>query len=435
MLPRFFPLTLLILASAFPVQATENRIIPAPASVPIAAPETSRTVIIEELVADTLQHNPELSFYEAEIAAARGERRQAGAWQNPEVSTEFGRKRVRGDVSAEGTAWAVSASQTFEWPGRVSLRKAIANQQVQLAEAGLEQFRTSLAGQVRQRAYALFAAQSRAAAAQEVSTRGEELVATLVQREPAGVTPLLETRAIEATVIKLKREGIEAAKEAKSALFSLNQLRGRPIAEQLVIADPTLSFPELPSMNELIRRAARGNFELKQREIELTQQGFKVRLTENEAWPSITVGPQVSQEKAGEKETVASVAVSLPLPLWNRNKGNIEAAKARQLQAETTLRVAQRELERKIREQVTAYEVNRKELARLDQKVVEQLREAAMLADRHYRLGAVPLATYLEVQTSYLEALQAIFATQADALQALAELQTSIGSQLTDSKR
>ncbi len=434
MLPRFFPLTLLILASAFPAHAAEKKATVVPSSAPLAAPEASRTVTIEELVADTLQHNPELSFYEAEIAAARGERRQAGTWQNPEVSTEFGRKRVRGDISAEGTVWALSASQTFEWPGRVSLRKAIANQQVQLAEAGLEQFRISLAGQVRQKAYALFAAQRRAAAAQEVSTRGEELVATLVQREPAGVTPLLETRAIEATVIKLKREGIEAAKEAKSALFELNQLRGRPIAEELVIADPALSFPELPSINELIRRAARGNFELKQREIELTQQGFKVRLTENEAWPSITVGPQVSQEKAGEKETVASVAVSLPLPLWNRNRGNIEAAKARQLQAETTLRVAQRELEKKIREQVTAYEVNRKELARLDPKVVEQLREAAMLADRHYRLGAVPLATYLEVQTSYLEALQAIFTTQADALQALAELQTSIGSQLTDSK-
>jgi cobalt-zinc-cadmium efflux system outer membrane protein len=136
-----------------------------------------------------------LSFYETEISAAREERRQAGAWQNPEVSTEFGRKRVRGDVSAEGTARALSASQTFEWLGRVSLRKAIANQQVQLAEAGLEQFRVALVGQVRQKAYAAFVAQP----------------------------------------------------------------RGRPIAEQLIITDPALSFPELPSMNELIRRAARGN--------------------------------------------------------------------------------------------------------------------------------------------------------------------------------
>ena len=73
--------------------------------------------------------------------------------------------RVRGDISAEGTAWAVSVNQTFEWPGRILLRKAIADRSVQLAEAGLEQFRAALRAEVLRRGYALFAAQRRAAAA------------------------------------------------------------------------------------------------------------------------------------------------------------------------------------------------------------------------------------------------------------------------------
>ena len=122
--------------------------------------------------------------------------------------------------------------------------------------------------------------------------------------------------------------------------------------------------------------------------------------------------------------------MSLPLPLWNRNTGNIEAAKARELQAQTSLRLAQREVERKIREQAAAYELHRKEMARWNPKVAEQLREAAALADRHYRLGAVPLATYLEVQSSYLEALEAIYATQADALNAQAEIELLTGTKL-----
>ena len=85
---------------------------------------------------------------------------------------------------------------------------------MQLADAGLDQFRAALAAEVRKRAFALFTAQRRADATREVSGRGEELVATLVQREPAGVTPLLETRAIEASVIKLRRDASEAAQEA-----------------------------------------------------------------------------------------------------------------------------------------------------------------------------------------------------------------------------
>jgi len=396
-----------------------------------AEPKPPAPITLDALVAQALAENPELKFYEAEIAAAKGERKAAGAWANPQIAGEVGRKRVRGDAAAEGTAWAVSAQQTFEWPGRVSLRKAIADRQVQLADAGLDQFRAALAAEVRKRAFALFTSQRRAEATREVSVRGEELVATLVQREPAGVTPLLETRAIEASVIKLRRDATEAAQEAQSALYELNQLRGLPIQMPLAIADVTLNFADLASVEELVRRAARGNFTLRQREIELAQQGFKVRLSENEAWPAITLGPQFSQEKAGERETVAGVGVSLPLPLWNRNTGNIEASKARELQAQTSLRLAQREVERKIREQATAYELHRKEMTRWNPKVAEQLREAAALADRHYRLGAVPLATYLEVQSSYLEALEAIYATQADALNAQAEIELLTGTELT----
>ena len=396
-----------------------------------AEPNPPAPVTLDALVAQALAENPELKFYEAEIAAAKGERKAAGTWANPEIAGELGRKRVRGDVATEGTAWAVSVQQTFEWPGRISLRKAIADRQVQLADAGLDQFRAALAAEVRKRAFALFTAQRRAEATREVSGRGEELVATLVQREPAGVTPLLETRAIEASVIKLRRTASEAAQEAQSALYGLNQLRGLPIQMPLVIADVTQNFADLASVEELIRRAVRGNFELRQREIELAQQGFKVRLSENEAWPSVTVGPQFSREKAADKETVAGVGMSLPLPLWNRNTGNIEAAKARELQAQTSLRLSQREVERKIREQAAAYELHRTEMARWNPKVAEQLREAAALADRHYRLGAVPLATYLEVQSSYLEALEAIYATQADALNAQAELELLTGTKLS----
>ena len=406
-------------------------ILPLAARLTAADEKSPPTVTLDALVAQALAENPELKFYEAEIAAAKGERKVAGAWANPEVSGEVGRKRVRGDISAEGTAWAVSVQQTFEWPGRVSLRKAIADRSVQLAEAGLEQFRKALAAEVRRKAYALFAAQRREAAAAEVAGRGEELVATLVQREAAGVAPLLETRAIEASVIKLRRASSEGAQEAQGALFELNQLRGRSIGERIMIADVTPVFGDLPGTDELIRRAVRGNFELRQRELELTQQGFKVKLSENEAWPSITVGPQFSQDKAGDKESVAGLGVSVPLPLWNRNTGNIAAAKARELQAQTSLRLAQRDIERKLREHAASYAIHRKEMARWNPKVAEQLREAAALADRHYRLGAVPLATYLEVQSSYLEALEAIFSTQADALTALAEIELLTGTKLT----
>lgn len=424
------PLRLLIpFLAVLPIGAAEpNPSAPIPPALPNppAAPQT-----LEALAAQALAENPELKFYEAEVAAARGERKSAGAWANPELSAEAGRKRVRGGgATVEGSAWALSVEQSFEWPGRTTLRKAIADRQVELAEAGLAQFKAALAAEVRRRGFAYWAASRRAEAAREVSERDAELVATLVQREPSGVAPLLEARSIEAAAIKRRLGATAAAQEAQCALFELNALRGRPIDTALTLSEPKLAFAGLPKTERLLREAATNNLTLRQRQIELAQQGFKVRLSENEAWPSITLGPRYSEEKAGERESVAGVGVSIPLPLWQRNGGQVEAARARELQAQASLRVAQREVERKVREAAATYELHRQAMALWHPDAAGQLREAAALAERHYRLGAVPLATYLEVQSSTLEALDAIYATQAAALQARADLELLTGSKL-----
>ena len=111
---------------------------------------------LEPLVAEVVKRYPELSFYRAEIAAAKGERRTAAAWANPELSASLGQKQVRGGgLSDEGLTWSVGVQQTIEWPGRISLRKAIANHQVQLAELGLAQFRMAMAARTRALVYAV----------------------------------------------------------------------------------------------------------------------------------------------------------------------------------------------------------------------------------------------------------------------------------------
>ena len=74
----------------------------------------------------------------------------------------------------------------------------------------MERFRGALAGRVRVLAYGLFAAQEKAAAAREVAERFKALQEVLVQRDPAGVTPLLETRVIEATEVTMQRKASEA---------------------------------------------------------------------------------------------------------------------------------------------------------------------------------------------------------------------------------
>jgi cobalt-zinc-cadmium efflux system outer membrane protein len=383
---------------------------------------------LDALVADVLEHNPELNFYRAEIAAAKGERRTATTWVNPEVATTIGQKQVRsGGLSDEGVAWSVSVQQTFEWPGRIPLRKAIANHQIQLAELGFAQFKTSLASHARTLAYGLFAAQEKAAAAKEVADRFQQLREVLVQRDPAGLTPQLETRIIEATELTLQRKSIEAALAAQSALLELNQLRGQPWTNAARVEPVKLTFTPAPVEDVLLMSAQTNNFELQMRRVELEQQGFKVSLARKDGLPSVTIGPYYLQEHAGDREQQVGVGISLPLPVWNRNKGNVETAEARHKQAETSLYITQRDLERRIVEKALTYQTKLAEMERWRPESVEEFRKAAELADRHYRLGAVPIATYVELQKQYLDAVNALLDTRREALEAGQELQRLSG--------
>ncbi len=389
---------------------------------------TNLSFTLDALVSETLERNPELKFYQAEIAAARGGRKTAGSLANPELSGGVGQKRVSGGgPSAEGIAWSATVMQPFEWPGRPGLRKAIANRDIELAELGYGRFKVALAGRVRTLAYGLFAAQEKAAAAGEVAERFKALREVLVQRDPAGLTPLLETRVVEATELNAQRKASEALLASQSALLELNQLRGAAPDAGLSVRQTHLAFRPAESKNTLIALARTNNFEVRVRALELAQQGFRVDLAKNERYPTISVGPSISEERAGDRERIIGVGVSLPLPLWNRNTGNIEAAKARRIQAETSFYVTQREMERRVIEAALTYETKLREMAKWRPDSVEHFREAAEVADRHYRLGAVPISTYVELQKQYLEAVEGLLDTKKEALEAAAQLELLTG--------
>ena len=87
-----------------------------------------------------------------------------------------------------------------------------------------------------------------------------------------------------------------------------------------------------------------------------------------------------------------------------------------------------RELEREVATAALVYKNSRKRLQTWSPERIQSLQEATELADRHYRLGAVPVATYIELQQNYLEALEAINDVKAEALEAGLELEQLIGT-------
>ncbi len=390
------------------------------------APATSPA----EMIAAVLAQHPELKFYEAELDAAKAGRRTAGALADPELAVSVGRKKVRdplGTLAGEGTAWSVSLTQTFEWPGRLALRKSIANRQVELAELGLARFRAALAARTQVLLYGTGVAAEKIYAAREVAGRFEALRELFVARDPAGLTPLLETRVIEAQEIALRARATEAELAGQAALIELNQLRGTLWDAPLRAGGARLRFNQGPELPELLAAARDKNFDFLAKRIELEQQGLAVSLARNERRPAVSVGPYLSRETAGDRETTFGLGLSVPLPVGPRTRGAVDVAEARRRQAEVAITVAERALEREVRMAFVNFNARLAAAATWSPDAVQKFRDAADLADRHYRLGAVPLATYVDLQTAYLDAVDALLDTKRAALEAGLQLQLLTG--------
>jgi len=386
----------------------------------------------EALVREALRRNPELNFYAAGIAAAKGGLKTAGTIRNPQFNAQAGYKNARdesGGTSGDGAAWSVSLNQTFEYPNRIALKKAIAQGDIELAELHFEQFRLILAARVRTLAYNIVIAQEKSVVTREIGDRFQSLSNVLAQREPAGVTPVLEARIIDANALTLQRQERETGLAVKTAVAELNQLRGRPVTATLEISGGQPGFVRA-SLQTLLNAARKNAFDIRIRQAELAQQGFRVLLSKNERYPAIAVGPYFSQENAADKEQQAGIGISVPLPFWDRNVGNIQASKAREQQAQASLLTTEREVERRVTQSAAIYQAKREEIDKWQADTLTKFRETAELSDRNYRLGAVPIALYVETQKQYLEVIGAVHEMKKDALQAAQELEILTGLKL-----
>lgn len=386
----------------------------------------------DSLVVYALTHNAELHYYEAEVVAAKGQRRQAGLWKNPEISGEYGSRRITGadgDVQGEGFTRSITFTQPFEFPGKGSLRKAIADKNTQLAELGLRQFQTTLEYRVRSLAVRYGMAVEAAAMAEEIRNRNTALVKLFRERSVAGVQQWLELRAIEGGLVEQEQLVKEWTERRDEIRIELNILVGLPPNQPLALkAAPDQLPSRTGDLNALLRAGLENNLQLKMRTTEVERALREISAAKLEVAPDFSVGPFVSQDKAGDLEENLGGSIAMTLPLWNWNQGNIDTAKARKLQADSLRLDAQRKVEAEISRRYRAVERNRQLLERIPATMVTDLRAAHDLAERQYRVGAISLSLYSEVQREFVSALKARTEAVTDMWNSWFDLQILTGS-------
>lgn len=380
-----------------------------------------------DLLRQAQETAPRLAEARAEIARAEGLARQARVIPNPtlglEVENFSGSGPYRGTNQAETTA---SIAQTLELGGKRSARVSAAQAEVQAAQHRAQRaqadFRFDLAV-----AYAeAEASDRRLVLAQDALGLAEEDARIARAFVEQGREPDLRRIQAEAAV-QAARATVDEAQAARATAFAnLTALAGAPapitsIPVSLLDGTPSRSAANTPAASKapglLVAQAER---EVAQR---------RLTLERRRAVPDVNVSMGFRRFEDGDTSALVA-GVSVPLPLFDRNRGNVSAVQAEVTVAEARLNAARLDAEATVRAG-TARAAAAETRLTAAREGVRAAQEAYRLTRIGYEGGKLSLAELLVARRALTDArVQAIAAAseRVSAQAALARVSGTAGT-------
>lgn len=372
-------------------------------------------VSLAQALSQGAEQSPRIAEAKAKAAAAEARARQAGASPNPELSVEVenfaGTGVFQGLRSTETT---LAISQRIELGGKRSARVSVAKAERDFAFLSYKAAIADLERDIRIAHADLRAAADRAVLARDNVGGSQELARTAGILVDAGRDPPLRQLRAEATLAEAKAEQARTYSELLSAR--------RLLADLIGSSDPDLSASEADAETtpaNLPPDTVTLDEQLKVAERDVAQ--ARIKVAKADAVPDITASGGL-RRFAGGKETALVAQVSIPIPIRDRNLGNIQAAQSDSIAAESALARARREESRTrydTRLLLGAAEVRYEALAGSG---ISQAEEALRLARIGYNAGKFSLLELLDAQTALTSAKLNLIEARLDRARALAAL-------------
>ena len=411
---------------------------------------------LDSLVARAISVSPVVAVAQARADAAAARVGPAGARPDPMLMAGVQNFPLSEPGFADGmTMKMVGVSQTIPFPGKLSARVDVADEELSAARAAVAGARRAVAREVRTLYYDL-AFTTRAL---EIVSRTQALVAAMIPvtetRYASGSGSQSEILRLRVETARLASEAATLAEDRRATLAALNALLGEPAdapvgdatipaaVARAAIADSTraITFEStalgarvrsspIPPMENLLALAVRNSAELQEHEAMMRAQSARVALARRERLPDIDVALQYGQRNGLGDMVTAIVSVPIPLQKHRKQDADVAAADAELRAIEAEHMVSLNELRANVARLDGALERDRTQLALYAQSILPQARASLASANVGYQAGRVEFATLIDAQAVLFNYETDYYRTLTDFAKTLAELEEQTGERL-----
>jgi cobalt-zinc-cadmium efflux system outer membrane protein len=372
---------------------------------------------LDQLEAMALGNHPAVVEQRARVRAARGNWYQVGLPMNPVAQYQSD------EIGAGGHSGlhSLQVSQTWVTANKLGLARGVAAAEVRREQADLERTELQVRTSVRTAFIAALIAQQRVeqtGGLRRLAERSMQSAQAMLDAAEVSRISLLQSQ-VATERAQLAYENALAGEQAARRRLTAASGRGAEITAPLR-GDLERLLPELP-WESLLEELVASSPETAAAEAELDRARRALQLACAQVTPNVTSVAGVGID-AGSDRAFARFGVSLPLPLRNRNEGNIAQARAEITAANAALGRVQFDLGQRLAQAVGRYRVARSRVETLRETVVPRAEETLELSRKAFEAGESNFQELLIVQRTLFQArLDALDAVE-QAGQAAAEI-------------
>ena len=369
--------------------------------------EPAVVVTLDSVGARVRAGNPTLAAARLTIDEAVGRMKQSGRLDNPDLDVEF---RHNDRFTEKGIE--IGLSQRFPVTRRLTLEKQLGTTQVQAAESEVREVENTLVGEARAALVHVLAIRARAGLLDDQAALSSELAGFIDASVKKGEASPLDAGQARIETARLTTRRRQLAAEEQRAIGELKPLLGMDPGKTLHVSG---SLPALDTPGG-IDASKRPAMEIARLAVIAAEQ--QAAIEQARRYGDLTAGVFVGAERVtdapepADKEAIVGVRFTVPLPFWDKNEGNIEAAEARAARR----RKEAFALRQEILLEADAARAEMLEWARLAAEIsndlLPQSSAQTTLAEDAWRKGQGDLLTVLRSREQHLE----LAASRLDAL-------------------
>lgn len=363
---------------------------------PLAMATDAASLSIGDALAIAYANNPELAAARQAIGIAQGTRQQAGLIPNPTLSWESeGIRRSR-------TTATLLLTQPIELGGKRGARIELAERTQDAAAVDLERRRNSLAATVIETFYGALRAQARLDLAQQSYALAERGMRVATGRVEAGKSsPMEATRAqIQLSAIRLERNEAERLRANAFRLLAVALGSGQADFPRLQ-GDPG-TFPPRPEPTWLLDRLPE-SADLRLASLQVRQGEAALEVEKSLRIPNLSVNVG-TQYQGQNRERVSVLGVSMPLPLFNRNQGNVLSAARRTDQARDLRNATELNLRAQTQQALDQWANALVSVKAYEGEILPAARQTVDTATRGFQMGKFAFLDVLDAQRTLITA-------------------------------